>query len=81
MMQEVLYPGVDVQRYIQNAISKVKGKIAASTKWVFTEMEKFILKKILGTETEFQSGQARLERDTSTSPLAIVMPSFVSSET
>ena len=39
----------DVQRYIQNAISKVTGKIAGALKWVFTEMEKFILKKILGT--------------------------------
>ena len=39
----------DVQRYIDNAIQKVTGKIAGALKWVFTEMEKFILKKILGT--------------------------------
>ena len=32
-----------------NAIKKVTGKIAGALKWVFTEMEKFILKKILGT--------------------------------
>ena len=31
------------------SISKVTGKIAGALKWVFTEMEKFILKKILGT--------------------------------
>ena len=37
----------DVQRYIQNAVDKVTGKIAGALKWVFTEMEKFILKKIL----------------------------------
>ena len=37
----------DVQRYIDNAIKKVTGKIAGALKWVFTEMEKFILKKIL----------------------------------
>ena len=38
----------DIQRYIDNAISKVTGKVAGALKWVFTEMEKFILKKILG---------------------------------
>jgi len=37
----------DVQRYVDNAIKKVTGKIAGALKWVFTEMEKFILKKIL----------------------------------
>ncbi len=36
----------DVQRYIENAINKVTGKISAALKWVFTEMEKFILKQI-----------------------------------
>ena len=36
----------DVQRYIDNAISKVTGKISGALKWVFTEMEKFILKQI-----------------------------------
>ena len=36
----------DIQRYIQNAISKVTGKIAAALKWVFTEMEKFVLKQL-----------------------------------
>ena len=37
----------DVQRYIDNVIKKVTGKIMGALKWVFTEMEKFILKKIL----------------------------------
>ena len=36
----------DVQRYIENAINKVTGKISGALKWVFTEMEKFILKQI-----------------------------------
>ena len=36
----------DVQRYIENAINKVTGKVAGALKWVFTEIEKFILKQL-----------------------------------
>ena len=55
----------DVQRYIDNAIQKVTGKIAGALKWVFTEMEKFILKKILNlAKLSFSLVMLRLERDT-----------------
>jgi hypothetical protein len=45
----------DAQRYIDNLIGKATNAIAGAMKWIFTEIEKFVLKQINGITSKTHS--------------------------
>ena len=45
----------DAQRYIENLIGKATKAIAGAMKWIFTEIEKFVLKQINGITSKTHS--------------------------